>query len=504
MKLLKYICAASILAASVCALWSCNDDDENRLSDAVLASRSSLAFEAQGAAEKILTIYADADWVTEIPDWVTVSPTEGTGVMDVTVSVSENMRGGAMDNPRKAKLVFKGRTLASRAEVLITQDGDKYRDVKEYTVSELPALADETVISVPSALVVAVTTKGFVISDNTMTDNVFVSNGTKVAVGDKISLKGSKASDTQKLPTVVDCDELNILSSGATVTYPTPTDLTAQIDTYTSDKRGYVSVTGFFNGSTISVSEDAKYSVSVLDVPASLRLSALTGHNIKLSGYYAGLAEPVHRIMATVIEDKGAVEIVYFADDMEWMGPWTETGTGSTVENDGTGDAPGIGSQQVEGVSLQTEFQNRGYKFVYTPKIAIYAQKNYLKFGKTDYQAGITLPPMEVPSDVKAELSFDWAPMVGGTRKFDPVEILVIVTNGSNPPVEFGPFGHNFVNEVDKLSWLHATILLENVTIDKNTQITIRSKSWGDTVASTGSKVYQRWFIDNIKVIKVE
>lgn len=62
------------------------------------------------------------------------------------------MRDGAEDNPRKATLVFKGRTLASRAQVLITQNGDKYRDVKEYTAGELAALADETVISVPSAI----------------------------------------------------------------------------------------------------------------------------------------------------------------------------------------------------------------------------------------------------------------------------------------------------------------------------------------------------------------
>ena len=132
MKFLKYFCAASLLAASAGTLWSCDDDDDKRLSDAVLASVSSLTFEAQDTSEKIITVYADADWVTEIPDWVTVTPTEGTGVMDVTVSVSENMRDGAMDNPRKAKLVFKGRTLASRAEVLVSQVGNKFRDIPEY------------------------------------------------------------------------------------------------------------------------------------------------------------------------------------------------------------------------------------------------------------------------------------------------------------------------------------------------------------------------------------
>ena len=239
---------APILMAALCSFWGC-DKDEDHLSEAVLASANTLNFEAERAAEKFITIYADADWVTEVPDWVTVTPDSGTGVMDVTVSVTDNMRDGAEDNPRKATLVFKGRTLASRAQVLITQNGDKYRDVKEYTAGELAALADETVISVPSAIVVAVTTKGFVISDDKNTDNIFVSDATTVAVGDKISLLGTKSSDSQKLATVIDCDEVTVLSGGA-VNYPEPEDISAKIDDYTSSKRGYVTVKGVFNGST--------------------------------------------------------------------------------------------------------------------------------------------------------------------------------------------------------------------------------------------------------------
>ena len=309
---------APILMAALCSFWGC-DKDEDHLSEAVLASANTLNFEAERAAEKIITIYADADWVTEVPDWVTVTPDSGTGVMDVTVSVTDNMRDGAEDNPRKATLVFKGRTLASRAQVLITQNGDKYRDVKEYTAGELAALADETVISVPSAIVVAVTTKGFVISDDKNTDNIFVSDATTVAVGDKISLLGTKSSDSQKLATVIDCDEVTVLSGGA-VNYPEPEDISAKIDDYTSSKRGYVTVKGVFNGSTLTVSENAKYSVSVVDAPASLGLSALTGHIVTVTGYYAGLAEPVQRIMATDVEDNGLNEIVYFMENFEWLG----------------------------------------------------------------------------------------------------------------------------------------------------------------------------------------
>ena len=160
MKFIKHIYAVSLLTASLFLLLGCNNDEETRLSDAVLASNASLTFEAQGNTDKIITVYADAAWETEIPEWVTVTPTSGIGTTDVTISVTDNMRDGAEDNPRKATLVFKGRTLASRAEVLIIQNGDKYRDVKEYTVAEIEKLADEATLSLSEATVMAVTTKG--------------------------------------------------------------------------------------------------------------------------------------------------------------------------------------------------------------------------------------------------------------------------------------------------------------------------------------------------------
>ena len=71
MRFVKYM-TAPILMAALCSFWGC-DKDEDHLSEAVLASANTLNFEAERAAEKIITIYADADWVTEVPDWVTVS-----------------------------------------------------------------------------------------------------------------------------------------------------------------------------------------------------------------------------------------------------------------------------------------------------------------------------------------------------------------------------------------------------------------------------------------------
>jgi hypothetical protein len=37
-------------------------------------------------------------------------------------------------------------------------------------------------------------------------------------------------------------------------------------------------------------------------------------------------------------------------------------------------------------------------------------------------------------------------------------------------------------------------------SITKDTRITIKSDAWGETAATSGSSVYRRWFIDNIKL----
>ena len=497
---------APILMAALCSFWGC-DKDEDHLSEAVLASANTLNFEAERAAEKIITIYADADWVTEVPDWVTVTPNSGTGVMDVTVSVTDNMRDGAEDNPRKATLVFKGRTLASRAQVLITQNGDKYRDVKEYTAGELAALADETVISVPSAIVVAVTTKGFVISDDKNTDNIFVSDATTVAVGDKISLLGTKSSDSQKLATVIDCDEVTVLSGGA-VNYPEPEDISAKIDDYTSSKRGYVTVKGVFNGSTLTVSEDAKYSVSVVDAPSSLGLSALTGHIVTVTGYYAGLAEPVQRIMATDVEDNGLNEIVYFLENFEWLEPWSvASGVGQTVETDNLdAKATALTSITVDGVTAFDAVEKLGYKFIYdkNDNKRIYLQQNYLKFGKTGNHAGIILPPIDGVPEAKdnVTLSFDWCGMRQGSGKIDPVNLIVIFENGSDKvQIDIPELGWE---DGHKLEWVRAEVSLKGITVNKDTKITITQTQWevGTAGSSTISKYPNRSNSDNRNPVK--
>ena len=500
MKRINYIMTLA-LVLTMNLLWSCSDD-ENTLSKAVLTSAKSLNFEANGAAEKIITVYADADWVTEAPEWVTVTPASGTGTMDVTISVTDNMRDGAVDNPREEALVFKGATLASRAEVIISQDGDKYRDCKEYKLNEIASLDDKTVVTMNNIIVSAVTSNGFVASDAQSNANIYFKSNQTVRIGDKVSVKGSKTSDTHLLA-MVECDEVTVSSNGNEVAYPSITDITGKVDSYNSASRDYISVSGVLDGNNIVV-EGAENVVSVIDASSSLDLVSLNGHKVTVTGFFAGVAAPALRILAATVQDNGVYEVIYFSDDFEWLQPWSDnSGAGQTVENDGSGTAPQIYTAANEAGELASAaLEARGYTLEEIPGHAIYLQKNYLKVGKTDYQAGLTLPALtDVPENTKLTLSFDWAPMVGGTRKFDPVKLIVSITNGSQT-VELDPIGHNFVNEVDKLAWLHAEVDIDASLVTKDTRISIKSDGWGDTKATTGSSVYRRWFIDNIKVVK--
>ena len=506
MKRINYIIFSALLLA-VGLLGGCSDEEKSTLSKAVLASANTLSFDANGASQKIITVYADADWVSEAPDWVTVSPATGRGTTDVTISVADNMREGAIDNPRKVSLVFKGCTLASETEVVIAQDGDKYRDCQSYALGELAALADETVVSVPEVTVMAVTSAGFIVADaqslaRQAPTNMYMQTAAAVSVGDKVSVKGMKATDSQALAYVA-CDGVSVISKGNAVTYPAATDITGEVDTYTSASRDLISVSGILGGSAVTV-EGSTYSVSITDAPASLDLASLNGHKVTVTGYFAGVAAPVVKLIAATVEDRGVVEVVYFSDNFEWLQPWADAGgAGQTVENDGTGSAPQIYTVKDASGKLASEaLVEHGYTLEQIPGDAIYLQKSYLKFGKTDYQAGLTLPAMDdIPENEALVLSFDWAPMVGSTRKFDPVKVIVSVTNG-NQTVELDPIEHRFVDTVDKLAWLHAEVQISGVTINKNTRISIKSDGWGDTKKTTGSSVYRRWFIDNIKLVR--
>lgn len=295
----SYLAALSLVAMAG-AITSCDKSDN--VAKAVMASANALTFPGEEASEQIITVYSDAEWTADVPEWVTIDPSTGSGTTDVTVSVNANMRDGALDNPRRSELVFHGKTLMSRATVIVNQSGDKFRDVKNFTISEVAASDDETVVIVPTAQVAALTSKGFVATDGSSA--VYVLSSEEVAVGDAVEIWGTKGAD-KELPAITNADKV-IVSSNSAVSYPSAKDITSEIDTYKAESREFIQVSGLLKGSSLKLDGEHTVSVAVLDAHSSLEIAKLNNHNVVLYGYFAGLVSNTINVIAAKFDDKGA------------------------------------------------------------------------------------------------------------------------------------------------------------------------------------------------------
>ena len=97
-------------------------------------------------------------------------------------------------------------------------------------------------IELEPSLVTATTTNGFVITDGESA--AFVNAGQTMAeIGDSVSFKAM----TGTLNGITDLEsisDLKVASSGNKVTYPSATDITKNLDSYSPSTAQYVTVTG--------------------------------------------------------------------------------------------------------------------------------------------------------------------------------------------------------------------------------------------------------------------
>ncbi len=500
-NIFKY-CFVALMSVLTLSVSSCKDDDGPAPAKAVLVSASGLNFEGTNPDTKIVTVYSDGAWTVDAPEWITVTPAEGVGTMDVEISVSDNLRDGALDNPRRYDLIFHGPSLASQAKVVIRQDGDKFRDGKEYQINEIDAVNDETVVAITNLTVMAVTSNGFVATDGT--DNIWVlGSDISVAPGNMVKVQGEKWTDGMAY---VLGERVTKLSDGQAVTYPQGTDITGSLDNMTLTKRDYITVTGVLDGNVLSV-KGATNKVQFIEVAENLKLDDLKGHSVTIGGYFSGVAAPAVKVIASnLIADNGIAETIYFSDDFEWLAPHVQaSGAGSTIETDDPGaSSPQISAAgtKVDGVTAEGAAQARGYEFLRTcapDKKAgecIYLNGNYFKFGKTSYQGGIILPAIEALGDGGIEglkLSFVWSSQRQGSGVVDPTELVVILKNGDEEtPVATLQHG---IPDNGKLVWVNADVDLSGAKVDKNTRIIIRN-----TDAQWPNSKALRWFLDNIKI----
>ena len=474
--------SALVAVAGVLALASCQPE-ESPLARAIMTSVSGLQFAATGAEPQTITVYSDADWTVEAPEWVTVDVVSGTRTMDVTVSVGDNLRDGALDNPKKDTIVFKGYNLLATAYVIVSQDGDKYRDVVPATISEVLSMKDEEVVVLDDVAVVALSSDGFVVNDGN--ESVFVSCTEPVTVGDCVDVRGSKGT-MNGVPAVTICDDLKIERNFAVV-YPLVNDITATIDTYAPSKLEYVELAGSLDGVNVLVEGATK--VGALLAHSSVDLAALNGHNLIVRGFSFGATASLVNIIPVEIEDLGVNEIIYFTDNFDWVAELADAaGAGDSMGVDGDDSAKNAYTS-VEGFAELLASQ--GYEDLFPSSKTIYLQKNYLKFSKGSNVNGIRFPAVAYGGTTNVVLTFDWGVHVGSGGQDETELMIEIEGNGVVDRT-------NFTHTAGEWVWQTETVTISG--IDDNSRIVLKPTTFVGEVSSG----YYRWYLDNIKIVQGE
>lgn len=171
------------------------------------------------------------------------------------------------------------------------------------TIAEIAAGAENAAIDLKDVLVTGVTLKSYVITDATGSILVFANADPKVKVGDKINVTGTTGKHNGLMQ--ITTPTATVVSSGNTVTYPAPLELTeAKMKEDAPTAVTYVSFTG-----TVK-KKGTYYNIFVGNYEGKdLSCSYYTGNmeefvdcDIKVEGWYVG-GNPHYQVVATKVEE---------------------------------------------------------------------------------------------------------------------------------------------------------------------------------------------------------
>lgn len=500
MKIVKNIIRFCAAALAVLPIFGCSE--EEYVKPSALLSESSLTFEAIGAEPQSLTIASDEAWFIDVDaDWITVDPTSGTNTVDVTVSVTDNVANGAMAAPREGTLTIANNRGYS-IRTVIYQKGDNYLGVEEMPISKIFTLDDGLFAKVAEAQVVALTSDGFVATDESA--SIYVSYKGEIAIGDKVSLAGEKV--TLYGNAALEAGGVTV-KSNAEVTRPEPVDLLSNLDPSKANVVTYVTVEAGLLGHELKFEQSLPVAIKLLDPRAGVvDIESVNMHNISVKAYVLGLSDGELTLAVTDVQDNGINDSLnaYFYDDFSWMKSYIDASgvrvDDSVGDNNSGGEAPNLRSNDALSGLLKA-LTDKGYEDLNPNSKVIYAQKYYWKFGKTSTATvnnnnGMILPKQDFKGDelINVDLDFDWAAHMTGSGNIDKVQIVVELTgkgffdNGtqiSDPFVSTQEKGH--------LEWQHATVTAKGV--NNTTRFIIRPAEYASVTPDQ-----QRWHLDNIKI----
>lgn len=278
---------------------------------------------------------------------------DGTTDGKLTVVKAKSFKGAAFDGSEPLdwldEVILKGTiteysTLPALTEgELVKWNGKKTFKDPETDLSKILALAKNS-DAYFTGIVSAVTTKSFMVTDGT--NNVYVYQpAAMAAIGDKVTVMGT-AGSYNGLFQINKSAEVEVISSGNTVTYPDATDITADFDSYAATVNAFVKVLASVavadSKVTVTV-EGATAALQVTDAPDALGLAALDGKKAVITGYFGGSytknSATTKYIIATKAEEYSEAPkdiVLTFPDenkDNNKVGSYTATWTAKIGDN---------------------------------------------------------------------------------------------------------------------------------------------------------------------------
>ena len=177
----------------------------------------------------------------------------------------------------------------STGVITVSQEG------LDLTVSDILKAATGDLVTSKPSLVVAKTTKGFVISDGTKAVYVYDSGANTVALGDNVVVKGSKTvyNGVHEIEKV---SGVEVKESGKTVSYPSPRVIAGDAEAFTAAEAEFITFFGklVVSGNYINVElegiDKAKRQGSVVSPVDDLKAKDFNGKNVVITGYYNGFS----------------------------------------------------------------------------------------------------------------------------------------------------------------------------------------------------------------------
>lgn len=513
MKFNKIFRIALAFAAGASLFTSCEEENDS-VAMAVQTKETFLTFDAKNAEPQVISVFADGTWNSDVSeDWLDINPKSGDKNTEVTVTIlSDNIdASGKLNAPREAVITFRGSSSVRQGQVYVTQKGDNYLGVDEYTVTEAVQLDDEAKVKIPSATVMAVSKVGFVLSDGTTT--VYAEGAKDVKCGDKVSLNGSVAKLGEFVG--IKADEVNVLSSGD-VEYPDPvvieTGITAPFTAVT-----YVKAAGTVIGSLFRLADGNN--CVILDPVKDIDLSAVNIHKIEILGYYVGNIDKQYSFVACSLTDKGEDKTVGkelpYRDDFSWLAPYIEMANSKLPEANKISDCVGVVTSSSDGCAniyttlanngcdVLGELRSRGYADLNPAFKTIYLQDAYFKFGASKKQSGLTLPLFRLDGEQDIVVSFKWCSQMQGDGVIDKTQLVLEIdgpgtvetASGTSNAKMSDPVSHS--QATGKMFWQDVMFTIKGATTA--TSISFHPSVFGHDGAQESG--YYRYYVDDIEVM---